>query len=184
MRGFTLVELMITLTVAAILLAIAIPSVSFMVRSVRSTSATNDFVGALNRARNEALVQPGNVVFCASNNNSASSPNCAGTWNDGWIIFNDCDNDQTPDYTTATCDIDGDGTAETNETLIRTGAALGADDDIGGTANAIVYLSNGTVDGINTAQTFDVCMHGVETGSRIEVNPVGRIMTSDMPSPC
>ena len=53
--GFTLIELMVTLAVAAILLAIAIPSFNSLLVSSRLTTAANDFVNALAIARSSAI---------------------------------------------------------------------------------------------------------------------------------
>ncbi|WP_130620155.1 GspH/FimT family pseudopilin [Dyella amyloliquefaciens] len=65
-RGFTMVELMITLAVAAILTMIAVPSFSNMINANRLTTATNAMVGALNSARMEAIKRNGSVQFCSN----------------------------------------------------------------------------------------------------------------------
>jgi type IV fimbrial biogenesis protein FimT len=56
-RGFTIVELMITLTVAAILLAIAIPSFTYLTVSSRLTATANELVSRLSLARSDAIKQ-------------------------------------------------------------------------------------------------------------------------------
>jgi len=53
-RGFTLMELMFTITVLAILLGLAVPSFLDTVRNNRLITQNNEFIGALNLARNEA----------------------------------------------------------------------------------------------------------------------------------
>jgi type IV fimbrial biogenesis protein FimT len=65
-RGFTLVELMITLTVAVVLTVIAVPSYRNMINSNRLTTAANEMVGALNLARMEAIKRNGNAQFCSN----------------------------------------------------------------------------------------------------------------------
>lgn len=65
-RGFTLVELMITLTVAVVLTVIAVPSFRNMINSNRLTTAANEMVGALNLARMEAIKRNGSVQFCSN----------------------------------------------------------------------------------------------------------------------
>lgn len=55
MRGFTLVELMITIAVAAILMALATPSFTSLINSNRLTSAANEMVAVLQTARMEAV---------------------------------------------------------------------------------------------------------------------------------
>ncbi|WP_266169533.1 GspH/FimT family pseudopilin [Dyella subtropica] len=72
-RGFTMVELMVTLTVAVVLLVIAIPSFRTMTLSNRLTTAVNDMVSAINVARLEAIKRNANTQFCsdlATNNTS------------------------------------------------------------------------------------------------------------------
>ncbi len=54
-RGITLVELLVTLAILAILMAAAAPSFSGFLRSSELTAVANSFVSALNAARSEAL---------------------------------------------------------------------------------------------------------------------------------
>ncbi len=77
-RGFTLIELMITLAVAVILLVIAVPSFRTMTISNRLTTTANDVVGALNIARMEAIKRNASVQFC-SNNASLNTSDPLGT---------------------------------------------------------------------------------------------------------
>jgi type IV fimbrial biogenesis protein FimT len=71
-RGFTIVELMITIAVAAILLVIAVPSFNNIINTNRLNTAANAMVAALNNARLEAIKRNGSVQFCS---NSATSNN-------------------------------------------------------------------------------------------------------------
>lgn len=72
-RGFTLVELMVTVAVAAILVAIAIPSFKNITLSNRLSTTANEVVTAINAARMEAIKRNAPVQVCsnlASNNTS------------------------------------------------------------------------------------------------------------------
>jgi type IV fimbrial biogenesis protein FimT len=69
-RGFTMVELMITLAVAVVLLVIAIPNFQHMIVSHRLTTAANNVVDALNTARMEAVKLNADTQYCS---NSATS---------------------------------------------------------------------------------------------------------------
>ena len=84
--GFTIVELMITVAVASILLAIAVPSFNQMIVSGRLTTQANEMVGALSLARSEAIKRNANVTFCrASSDTATACEAAAGNWQ-AWII--------------------------------------------------------------------------------------------------
>lgn len=88
--GFTLIELVVTLAVAAVLASLAAPSVrDFIVRS-SMTNLGNEFNASILKARNEAVNRNTCVTMCMSSNASAASPSCttSGTdWQVGWIVF-------------------------------------------------------------------------------------------------
>jgi len=92
-RGLTLIELVITLSIAAILLAIAAPSFSAIIQNNRMVTQVNELVAGLNLARSEAIKRGDNVTVCGSNDGSS----CGGNWLDGWIVFSDLDNDGNVD---------------------------------------------------------------------------------------
>jgi type IV fimbrial biogenesis protein FimT len=76
LRGFTLVELMITLAVMVIVLALAIPSFQTLFENNRTTAQANEIVAAMNLARSEAIRIGANVSVQAA----------AGGFQDGWCI--------------------------------------------------------------------------------------------------
>jgi type IV fimbrial biogenesis protein FimT len=84
-KGFTLIELMITVAIAAIVLAIAIPSFTSQIANNRSAALGEDFATAVNFVRSEAVKRRGRVSLCAS----ADGATCAGAWTDGFIVFVD-----------------------------------------------------------------------------------------------
>ena len=84
-RGFGLIELMVTLAVAAIVLAIAIPSFNTQILNSRSLALGEDFAAAVNFARVEAVTRRARVSVCASSNGLA----CGGGWDSGFIAFVD-----------------------------------------------------------------------------------------------
>lgn len=84
-RGFTLVELMVTVAVVAIVSGIAIPSFNSMIINNRSVNIANEFVDALSFARAQAVTRPARISICASN----SGTSCAGGWTNGYIVFID-----------------------------------------------------------------------------------------------
>lgn len=78
-RGFTLVELMITLTVATILLVIAVPSFSYIINSNRLTTTANALIGSLNTARMAAIQRNAPVQFCSNSATSNTTADNLGT---------------------------------------------------------------------------------------------------------
>ena len=89
--GFTLLELMTTLLVLALLLGIGVPGFQNFIDTNRMAATVNELVGTLYAARTEAVKQRANVTVCASANWDAATPDCtAGALlTDGWILFVD-----------------------------------------------------------------------------------------------
>jgi len=83
-RAFTLLELMITLAVAAILVTVAVPGLRQFIQNSRVTAQANELVTAINVARSEAAKRGVEVELCASEN-QADCTNSNG-WADGWIV--------------------------------------------------------------------------------------------------
>ncbi len=94
--GFTLLELMLVVTIGGILLAIAIPSMGNFIRNSRITSAANDVMAALHFTRSESIKRRIPVTLCTSANtlNADNTQNDAATcaaspFLTGWIAFVD-----------------------------------------------------------------------------------------------
>lgn len=89
-RGFTLIELMVTLAVAAIMIGIAVPSFQSVVNSNKLASAANEMVASLQLARMEAVRRNVRAAVCASANaNAGADATCASADINGWITFVD-----------------------------------------------------------------------------------------------
>ena len=86
-QGFTLIELMITISIAAILLAVGVPSMRDMIQQNRLTGNVNEFVAANMLARSEAIKRGSSVTLCRAVNAEAGSDAwaAAGDWNTGWL---------------------------------------------------------------------------------------------------
>ena len=90
-NGFTLLELMTTLLVVALLLGIGVPGFQNFIDTNRMAAVVNEMIGTLHTARAEAVKQRANVTVCASANWDSAAPDCtAGALlRDGWIMFVD-----------------------------------------------------------------------------------------------
>ena len=90
-RGFTLLELMISLSIAAILVTMAVPSFRNLMLNNALTAAGNDLLASLQTARGEALKRNQQVVLCLTANVTATTPACsgAGAAANAWFVFQD-----------------------------------------------------------------------------------------------
>ncbi|GAB3343405.1 GspH/FimT family pseudopilin [Marilutibacter aestuarii] len=87
-RGFTLVELMITVVVMGVLLAIGVPSFRYVQNSARISAPANELVASVQLARAEAIRRNGRMALCSSSDGATCA--AGGAWN-GWIVFADAD---------------------------------------------------------------------------------------------
>ncbi len=90
-RGFSLIELIVTIAVAAILTAIAFPSFTSTMRSKRVTTEANDLVTAISSARSEAVTRGRGISVCAADTRTGAPSACGAEadWSKGWIVFVD-----------------------------------------------------------------------------------------------
>ena len=92
-RGFTLVELLVALGIAALILGIAAPSFDDFRRNNRLTSAANDFLASTQVARTEAIKRQVTVSICPSTDPPDAAATCSGAPFNGWIAFLDLNGD-------------------------------------------------------------------------------------------
>ena len=97
--GFTFVELMVTLTIAAVLLGIAVPSFQSVFLATRLSSYANEMVASTMLARSEAINRNTSVTLCvAANPYNAAAPACGtGGWENGYLVM--CATNASPDNT-------------------------------------------------------------------------------------
>lgn len=185
-RGFTIIELIITLAVFSILVALVAPSVTAFLRNNRSTTQTNEFVAELNIARSEAVKRGTVVTMCITDGNSPPDCDAASTaWHAGWIVFTDENADASFDNAT--------------DNLIRIHAALTDANTListhfEGVAYNIQYNSSGKLrerDADSTTsphRTFTLCDPYTDNQKRakaININKLGNIsiaVDTDSPS--
>ena len=95
LQGFTFVELIVALAVAAILMGTAVPSFTSLMNSNRLATQANDLLGAIMIARSEAIRLNRRVILCSSDDGATCSV-ASGRWN-GWLVFADNNRNDTPD---------------------------------------------------------------------------------------
>ncbi len=83
--GFTLIELMITIALAAVLLSIAVPSFTDAIKRNRLTTQLNNSYIALKVARSEAVKLGSNVTVCSSTDQTTCNGDV--NWHNGWVIL-------------------------------------------------------------------------------------------------
>ncbi len=154
--AFTLIELMITLAVAAVVLTLGVPSFGRVIEQNQLSAYTNQLVSSLHFARSEAVKRNDFVKVCHSDDGI----NCNGTgYEDGWIIF---------------IDQDGNDVLGTTEELIRVNEALPANYTFSPNNNVDVFTFNGKGKASSTG-TFVLCKNNDLTKARaIIIGPGGR----------
>ncbi|MBV8620355.1 MAG: GspH/FimT family pseudopilin [Curvibacter sp.] len=110
-RGFTLLELLVTMAILAIVLAIGVPSFRYIIYSSRISNEVNALVGSLQYARGEAIKRGQSVAVCASSDGATCSG--ATSWVNGWLVF---------------VDVNGSTTQDTGEPVIQVQAAYSGGD--------------------------------------------------------
>jgi type IV fimbrial biogenesis protein FimT len=136
-NGFTLVEVMVTLVIAATLL-FSIPSFVGIIKNNRQTTQANSLFFALTAARDESIKRNGPVSVCQSDDGA----DCSNTgWQDGWIVF---------------VDDNAGGTVDGADIVLQVFEAIDADSELDSDdfPAFITYLSDGTS---NSAGNFAMC---------------------------
>lgn len=164
--GFSMIELMVTVAIVAILVAIAFPSFEGSMRSNRVATASNELLASLSLARSEAIRNPGGAAICTTTSGTA----CNGTsWDDGWMVW---------------IDLNGDGlVTNANDRVVRyvqghNRLAITAD-SAGGVAaeNLIRFDRRGRT--IGTVRELvvepDVCPSGVELRRVVNLTTTGQV---------
>jgi type IV fimbrial biogenesis protein FimT len=119
--GFTLVELVITVAIVSILLAIAAPAMTSFLAEQAAAGNADEFAAAVRFSRTEAIKRGRAVTMCASSDPAADAPECdADDWGSGWAI--------------------SDGT-----TVLRVQNALRSMDSATGDETSLTFLQNGLI---------------------------------------
>ena len=140
-----MIELMVVVTLVAVLLALAIPSMSGFLKRRAVAAAVEQFASDMRLARSEAIKRSASVTVCRSENGSS----CAGTegnWNSGWIVF---------------VNFNSNSVRDTDDILIRAQQGLQAiemiadtEDNIPNTRHIFTYRATGRGRGMDQTLEF------------------------------
>ena len=97
-KGFSLVELIVTVAIAAIVVSVGIPSLQSSMRDNRQSTAINELSSALQMARSSAISRRERVTVCKSPDGlNCVADGAASDWTQGWIVFADPNNPNVRD---------------------------------------------------------------------------------------
>ena len=174
-NGFTLIELIVTISILAILMTVAIPSFRSLIINNRIATQANDFVSDVSYARAEAVRRNLRVTVCQSNDGATCA--AVAIWQNGWIVFTDPA---------------GYGVVDPGEIILRVHGALSSGTTLvaaGFTAgNYFQFLPSGIVSGViggtpAAAGAFTLCYTGFN-GRILNFNTTGRINVTTMAAAC
>jgi type IV fimbrial biogenesis protein FimT len=171
-NGFTLIELMITIVIVAVLLSLAGPSFVETIRTNRIQTNTDTLYTSLITARSEALKRNQHVAMCRSSDGATCAS--SGGWEQGWLMYADEDADNTLD-----AGLDPEPIINVYGELLhgytlRTGSNF---------TNRVVYRQDGSSSQIDT---FVLCDSeaNLATAREIVVSNVGRPRLSKTTTDC
>ena len=173
-HGFTLIELVVTMAVAAILVSLAVPEMRTFIQNNRLITQTNDLIGDLSYARNESLRrtsldgQPINIGMCTSTNGTSCTG--GGQWSNGRLIFVDANNNRAWDA---------------GELVLRFREPLSGNNTLANTAitDPLIFTKGtSSPNPVVGARSFTFCDdRGPTKGKRIDVNFTGTAAVNSAP---
>ena len=164
-RGFTLIELMTTVAVVAILVGIVAPGMDSFIRDNRLSSQINTLMAAIHHARAEATSRRNIMTLCASTNSSSCNTS---NWENGWILFTDSNNSGNGVVDGADEILLVQEALEGGNTLRQNGFSFPATGRLQFNVNGFMYASN------PTSGTLTLCDSGGAADARaVIVNVAG-----------
>ena len=183
-RGFTIIEMLIVIGITSVFMAMATPSFTKMINKGHLISVADELQGALFSIRSEALKRRNNVYLCALN---VGKDGCAikgdgVNFNNGWLSYIDCNNDGKYASGALTCDLDGDGSLDSEELIKIWPLESSTGITIEHSRNSIRYRYK--MSGRSSAASFCISKAGLTMTKKIIVANTGRIRSSTQESSC
>jgi len=164
-RGYTLVELLVVLSVLTLAQAWVVPALADVMHSVQVNAGAQALSDSLRRARSEAVMRNSRVVVCKSASGRACESDAR--WEQGWIIFHDPNNNAV---------LDLDESVLHREQALSDSLSLNANKPVSAYVSYTPYGRTKLTSGAFQAGTFTVCSrHGkVRQARQIIINSAGR----------
>ncbi len=173
-----MIELMVTLTVTAIVLGIAIPNFNQAMRNNSSSALGSELAGALNYARAEAIKRAKRVSICASSDGATCL--AADNWKEGWLVF--VDNAAADNSATETVGTILRYWSDVNDLAVISGYRINDSANV----SFVRFTSTGVLARLDTqGRRFSVRVTGCkgENAARISVGLAGMLSTTRQACP-
>ena len=192
LRGFGMVELMVTIGVSLILLSLAAPDFRAFLQNPRVKTATEDFVSAMHTARTAAITRGSAIMLCRTGspgsdpaslacraNQPGGAANGENDWRPGWRMYS------KPGYSGSGGGADYDNTTDGIPLLVGNPSASGVAIKSNSDGNRwLPFFGDGTLNE-GGAALYAVCDNrGASEGRLITIATVGRPPISQSPSSC
>ncbi len=175
-NGFTIIELLVTLAVVAVLISIAAPTMRTTIQNNRIVTLTNDLLSDINYARTESLKRGLNTGLCRSSTGT-SCDGAGSTWQGGRIVFADTNEDMA--FTAGTDQILRARETMTSNTLTTATAP-----------NPLIFNARGRpLDSAGRPSevtvSFSLCdSRGPSAGRTVQINRNGQVSSAVNPASC
>lgn len=162
-HGFSLIELLVTLALLAVILSLATPGLGSLVERNRIVTSSNGLVAHLNYARQEAVMRGEFVSACPSHDQQACSRD--NQWHQGFIVFRDPDRRGQP---------------ASEDDVLRVVGPEPRLQMVSGGRTRVRFQPSGAAYGTNL--TIRVCDHeSRQAGRAVVVSNPGRVRVAELP---
>jgi type IV fimbrial biogenesis protein FimT len=169
-QGFTLMEILVTISIASLLMTLGVPAMRNALENHRAFTLSREFVAMVAYTRSEAITRKQPVSFCAAAD--VNLTNCASTggfvagqsWNNGWLVF---------------IDGDSDGIVDTGEEILKVQPPLSHNDIFNSIQRVVTYDDAGFPTAGTGSFTVEPAGCSGTNGKLVTISPAGRPTIAD-----